>query len=100
MKFPCKTLNRQEASALVVTMALCWILGFMMISYLSLIDTQNFSVSRAQAWNKALVVAEAGVEEAMSQLNSGANPNNLAVNSWTSLGTNTATVFKTLPFTG
>jgi len=38
-------------------------------SYLSMIKTQHFSVSRARAWNSAIVVAEAGVEEAMAQLN-------------------------------
>src|SRR6266704_1299953 len=56
-------------SVLLVTLATCIILGVLMGSYLSMIKSQHFSVARGQAWNSALVVAEAGVEEAMAQLN-------------------------------
>jgi len=71
---------------LLVTLLICVILGVLIGSYLSLIQTQNLSVTRAQAWNAALVVAEAGVEEAMAHLNSGISTNNIAVNSWVNLG--------------
>src|SRR5215467_2278389 len=71
---------------LLVTLLICVILGVLIGSYLSLIQTQNLSVTRAQAWNAALVVAEAGIEEAMAHLNSGISTNNLAVNSWVNLG--------------
>ncbi len=71
---------------LLVTLLICLILGTLIGSYLSLIQNQHLSVARAQAWNSALVVAEAGVEEAMAHLNSGISTNNLAVNSWVSLG--------------
>lgn len=57
-----------------------------MASYLSLVNTQHRSVVRSSAWHKALVVAEAGAEEAMAQLNSGVTTNNLEVNSWNALG--------------
>src|ERR1041385_675666 len=61
--------SRNDGSVLIVTMLICGIMTFLMASYLSMVKTQNFSVARAQAWNQALVVAEAGVEEAMSHLN-------------------------------
>src|SRR5438445_9428828 len=61
--------NPIAGSVLLVTLATCVILGVLMGSYLSMIKSQHFSVSRGQAWNGALVVAEAGVEEAMAQLN-------------------------------
>ena len=77
----------ERGTVLVVTMLICALMGIMIASYLSMLKTQQFSVSRAQSWNNAMVVAEAGVEEAMAHLNStGVTTNNLAVNSWTSLG--------------
>jgi len=81
-------LNRSstQGSALVITMILTSILGFLMGSYLFMVKTQNLSVARARAWNSAIVVAEAGVEEAMAHLNNQGSTNNLAVNSWVNLG--------------
>src|SRR5437879_5608311 len=61
--------NPATGSVLLVTLATCVILGVLMGSYLSMIKTHHFSVARGQAWNSALVVAEAGVEEALAQLN-------------------------------
>jgi hypothetical protein len=73
--------RRQQAGALLVTLLFCSILGVLIGSYLSLIQNQYLSVARGQSWNKALVVAEAGVEEAMAHLNSGVTTN-FAVNTW------------------
>src|SRR2546426_9617374 len=64
-----KRKNPVAGSVLLVTLATCVILGVLMGSYLSMIKSQHFSVARGQAWNSALAVAEAGVEEAMAQLN-------------------------------
>ena len=60
---------RNSGSILLVTLALCIILGILMGSYLGMIKTHHFSVARARSWNSALMVAEAGVEEALAQLN-------------------------------
>src|SRR5262245_62871633 len=62
--------RKEQGSTLIVTVVLGGILGMLMVSYLSMVNTQKFSVSRAQSWNKAIVVAEAGVEEALAHLNS------------------------------
>src|SRR5213082_358059 len=84
----------EHGTVLFVTMLITALVGFSMLSYLSMIQTQNLSVARAQAWNKAIVVAEAGVEEAMAHLNSpGVSIGNLALNSWATNGV--STVFKT-----
>jgi len=66
-----KNLKRNDcnASVLLITIGICLILGILMGSYLTVIKTQHFSVARARAWNSAIVVAEAGVEEALAQLN-------------------------------
>jgi hypothetical protein len=61
--------NPIVGSVLLVTLATCFILGLLMGSYLLMIKNQQFSVARGQAWNRAVIVAEAGVEEAMAQLN-------------------------------
>jgi len=75
-----------EGGVLLVTLLICVLLGTLIGSYLSLIQNQHLSSTRAQAWNSGLVVAEAGIEEAMAHLNSGVKPNNLAVNSWADMG--------------
>src|SRR6266404_8732262 len=86
MKSFVKPSSRAQGSVLFVTLGICAILGILIGSYLSLIQTQRLGVARAQAWNSAIVVAEAGVEEAMAHLNSGVSTNNLASNTWLSLG--------------
>jgi len=69
MRVNTKKKSLVAGSVLLVTLAACLILGVLMGSYLSMIKSQHFSVARGQAWNGALVVAEAGVEEALAQLN-------------------------------
>src|SRR6266404_6755260 len=69
MTFGIRKKKLVAGSVLLVTLATCLILGVLMGSYLSMIKSQHFSVARGQAWNSALVVAEAGVEEALAQLN-------------------------------
>src|SRR5216684_4733943 len=78
--------SRAHGSVLFVTLGICAILGILIGSYLCLVQTQRLGVARAQAWNSAIVVAEAGVEEAMAHLNSGVSTNNLATNTWVSRG--------------
>src|SRR5258708_767073 len=86
MKIIVRNTRRSEGITLFVTLAICAILSILIASYLSLVLTQRSSVSRAQAWNAALAVAEAGVEEGMAHLNSGVDPSHLATNTWNSLG--------------
>src|SRR5215471_6630893 len=85
-----KTLLRQspvhQGSTLVVSLVLCSILVVLMASYLSVIQAQRQAVARSQSWNKAMVVAEAGVEEAMALLNSGIVGGNFAVFPWRDAG--------------
>jgi len=70
-----KTVRGQRPSAagsvLVTSVVVITIIGIVLGSYLLLIRTQNSSVARSQAWNAAIAVAEAGVEEALAHLNPG-----------------------------
>src|ERR1043166_1006839 len=79
-------LPSEAGGVLIVTLVLCVIIGVVVGSYLSLIGSQQGSVARSLAWNNALVVAEAGIEEAIGHLNSGIATNTLATNSWVSKG--------------
>ena len=48
----------------MVTLFMVGLLGFFLFAYLYLVRTQRGFVSRSQAWNHAMGMAEAGVEEA------------------------------------
>lgn len=50
-------------------MVVITLLGIGLASYLTLMRYQHVSVVRSQAWNAALAMSEAGIEEALAQLN-------------------------------
>jgi len=68
------TLKRQEqtGSVLMVTLFMVSLIGFFLFSYLYLVRTERVQVARSQGWNAALAMAEAGLEEALAQINPGA----------------------------
>jgi hypothetical protein len=61
--------RQNEASVLMIALVVATIIGITLGSYLMLVRSQNAMVSRSQSWNSALMMAEAGVEEALAQLN-------------------------------
>jgi hypothetical protein len=62
----------ERGSTLMVTLFVVSLLGFFLFAYLYLVRTQRGLVARSQGWNGAMALAEAGVEEALAQLNPGA----------------------------
>jgi hypothetical protein len=62
--------RQREGSVLMITLFIALGLGLVLASYLLMIRAQYVSVVRSQAWHSALTMAEAGVEEALAQLNS------------------------------
>jgi hypothetical protein len=56
-------------------------IGMALASYLKLVQAQNESVVRSQTWNSAMPVCEAGIEEALTQLNV-VGTNSRAANGW------------------
>jgi hypothetical protein len=64
--------RNDQGSVLLVVMGITFVLGLGLASYLTLMRWQYVSVARSQAWNAAMAMAEAGVEEALAQLNPGA----------------------------
>ena len=64
--------NRKQSesgSVLMVSLLVAVLIGFVLSSYLLLIQAQNDATLRSQAWSAALTAAEAGVEEAFAKLN-------------------------------
>ncbi|HKS37127.1 MAG TPA: hypothetical protein VJW76_08060, partial [Verrucomicrobiae bacterium] len=63
-----RTQTQNQGGALVLTLLVALVIGVTLASYLTLVSSQNASTMRSLAWNSALPVVEAGIEEAMSQL--------------------------------
>src|ERR1051326_7724317 len=77
--------TKEAGGMLVVALILSAIMGTALASYLGVVRAQHRSVARSLAWNSALPLAEAGVEEAMAHLNSDTNR---GASGWTLVGTN------------
>jgi hypothetical protein len=60
---------RQRGNALLIALILSALLGVTLASCLLLVSGQNASVVRSQSWNGSLALAEAGVEEALAEMN-------------------------------
>ncbi len=63
------TAKKEAASVLFVTMIFVLTLAGIMASYLSMVQNSDQLVSRAQYWNSALCIAEAGAEEGLALMN-------------------------------
>jgi len=83
--------SSNQGSMLVITVCFAVVIGLGLVSYLLLVNSKNKLVSRSLHWNMAMAHAEAGVEEALAQLNHKFGTNlDRAANGW---GGPTAGVF-------
>jgi hypothetical protein len=80
------TLRSQTGSALILVLVFAGILTLVLGVYLNMTSTESKNSTRSLAWNAALPLAEAGVEEAMSQMF--INTNDFSADGWTQQGTN------------
>src|SRR5437870_2736442 len=63
--------NRTEhGSALVMALILGVVVGIVLASYLTLIQSRMYARARSFAWNSAVPVLEAGIEEGFTHLHS------------------------------
>ncbi len=67
-----------------VMVVICSLLCLTVLGYLTEMDQQSRFSSRSQAWNIALAITEAGIEDGLQHLNR--NRDNLAADSWTASG--------------
>lgn len=85
MKISAKNSSRhvnERGAVLYVVLVASVILGVLLLSYLRLVSTQSRSVARSRAWNLAIPVAEAGIEEALAQIARNTNAAGLTGNGW------------------
>ena len=75
------THTRPQGSALLLALLTAFVICITLTTYLYLVSNQNRSVMRSMAWNSSIPVVEAGVEEALTQVNY-VGSTNLASNGW------------------
>ena len=80
MKIPSQKLRREPGFILLSTLGFVLVIGITLGSYLLLVRQEDQTVVRSQCWNNALAMAEAGVDEALAQMN--ASPNDFSANGW------------------
>src|SRR2546427_2306685 len=80
-----RTKSQTQGSVLLVTLLTATIIGLALASYLTLTSSQQQSVFRSMTYNQGIAVAEAGVEEALTQVYYNGIAT-LSANNWT-LGT-------------
>jgi hypothetical protein len=61
--------KRNAGSTLALVLFMVGLMGLSLASYLVLVKNQNLSVMRSLAWNSCIPMAEAGIEEALTQIN-------------------------------
>src|SRR5262245_15855785 len=73
--------SSDQGSMLVIMVITSALIGSMLCSFLVLISGRNEGAMRAMAWNSAIPVLEAGIEEALTHLHD--DKQNPAGNGWT-----------------
>jgi hypothetical protein len=84
----------EMGSALLVTLIISAILGVALASYFKMVEAQNRLIVESQYWNYAIPLAEAGIEEALTHLNTVGDASREA-NGWTA-ATNQFTLSRSL----
>jgi hypothetical protein len=70
----------EQGNVLLTAMLLVGLVGLMATAYMKLASRQHYLSARSQMWNSEIPIAEAGIEEAMTHINSGIT--NFACNGW------------------
>ncbi|HYV32521.1 MAG TPA: hypothetical protein VEO53_15625, partial [Candidatus Binatia bacterium] len=79
--------NGQRGNTLLLTIVVTGLIGFLLATYLTLVQSQNGANVRSQSWNAAIPVVEAGIEEALAHLNThGLTNGTLALEGWSESG--------------
>ncbi|MDB6122938.1 MAG: hypothetical protein JWQ71_1931 [Pedosphaera sp.] len=59
----------QSGSVLVVCLVISGLLGLTLLTVLNMVSSERTIIARTEAWNSAIPISEAGVEDAMAHLN-------------------------------
>lgn len=71
---------KEQGAILVTTIVVCAVLGIALGLTMLWARDHNYYMKRSQAWNKAIPVLEAGIEEALAHLHD--YPTNRGINGW------------------
>ncbi len=74
--------SNERAGILLIVLISSLIMGITLASYLKYTATQTRSIMRSQAWNTAIPIAEAGIEEALAHINNSVIGTNWTLNGW------------------
>ena len=77
-----ETNPQTQGSVLLVSLLTASVIGIALGSYLTLTSNQHQSVYRSMTWNEGIPVAEAGVEDALTQIQY-YGITNFSANNWT-----------------
>jgi Tfp pilus assembly protein PilX len=80
MKLKLSRKLKKLGSALLTTLVICTIMSIFVMYNLALVDQQGKLSTRSQAWNIAMAVTEAGIEDGIEQINS--NSSNLVADGY------------------
>jgi hypothetical protein len=73
-------LSKEHGSVLMAALVIAAVTGLALLSYLSLSNNQNLMTVRSEAWNSAMPIVEAGIEEAIAHLT--ASPDDWGKHGW------------------
>jgi hypothetical protein len=85
LKVSSATRRSTQGHVLVMVLVVVIICAIALVSYLTLVNSQNRAVARSQGWNSTVPVMEAGVEEALAHLNANIDTG-LGVDGWVRIG--------------
>ncbi|HEU0008648.1 MAG TPA: hypothetical protein VFT34_02420 [Verrucomicrobiae bacterium] len=69
MKTIPSTPSAKQGHILMLTIIVVALVSFILVAYLTLVQSQNTAVMRSQAWNSSVPIIEAGIEDALTHLN-------------------------------
>ena len=72
---------------MVVALVTGMVIGIVLVSYLTMVSSNQRAVARSETWNAAMPVIEAGIEEAMAHIHRN-YPTNAQSNGWSGSGAN------------
>ena len=87
MRIPLLRPPSAQASVLAVALITSFVIGLVLVSYMTLVSNHQRGIVRSELWNAALPVAEAGIEDALAHLNRN-YPTNLVSQGWRISGNN------------
>jgi len=85
MKTTPSRFGKLQGNALLLTVVITGLIGFVLAVYLTMVQNQNSANTRSQVWNSAMPVVEAGIEDALAHLNRHGTTN-LLCDGWTLSG--------------